>query len=104
MTIYDCGDVVRLSAAFADADGIATDPEVVVLRVRNAAGTHVYSFADDSILQAVSGSPVGPTVGGYYRDLQLEVSGEWFYRWECSGATIETAEESRLFVRPSRFA
>lgn len=94
MTTYDKGDVVRLSATFGNVSDVATDPTTVILRVKNSAGTTVYTYAAAQISR--------DSAGNFHKDLALTVVGEWSYRWEGTGA-VETAGEARLFVRPTRF-
>ena len=98
---YTKGERIRLEAGFS-VNGEAADPSTITLRIRKASGT--YSYSGDDIEQEIdeTASPSGPIAGSYQREVTLDVSGEWFYRWEGTGL-VETAEEKRLFVRPSRF-
>jgi hypothetical protein len=94
MTTYDIGDTVRLSAAFANIAGTATDPTTVTLRVTSRSAVNVYTYAGAHITKA--------STGNFYYDLALTTHGKWSYRWEATGA-VATAEEGELYVRRSRF-
>jgi hypothetical protein len=95
MATYDIGDTVRLSAAFANIAGTATDPTTVTLRVTSRSLTTVYTYAAGQITRA--------SAGNYYYDLAITSDhGRWSYRWEATGA-VATAEEGELYVRRSRF-
>jgi hypothetical protein len=93
-TTYDKGDLVRLSVAFTNSAGTATDPTTVTLKVK-APGTALatYTYALGQVTKSATGS--------YYKDVSLNASGRWWYRWEGTGA-VETAEEGWLEVREQR--
>lgn len=93
-TTYDKGDLVRLSVAFVNSAGTATDPTTVTLKVKTPAGAiSTYTYALSQVTKSATGS--------YYKDVSLNVSGRWWYRWEGTGA-VETAEEGWLEVREQR--
>ncbi|MGE3622492.1 MAG: hypothetical protein AB7H77_01280 [Bdellovibrionales bacterium] len=83
--IYDRGDLVRLSAGFADIDGTPGDPSTVTLRVKKPDATvTVHTYPGDV---TKSGT------GTYYFDLPLTDSGDWYYRFEGTGAVQAAGEQ-----------
>lgn len=98
---YDRGDLCRLSAAFSNTAGVATDPTAVVLRVKPPSGTVVlYGYPDhaDPIQAIVKDAGTG----NYHVDLLITESGPWAIRWEGSGSVV-TAEESTIQGKRSQF-
>jgi len=92
--VYDKNDKVRLTARFT-VSGVLTDPTTVTLKIRNLLGvTSTYTYALAQITKSA--------VGVYYKDISLDRSGEWFYRWEGTG-TVEAANETYLDVKDSEF-
>lgn len=87
---YDVGTQVRLSVAFTDVDGNPADPTTVVCRVRNCGG----SISTPTVLQDGTGL--------YHVDVLLSSTGNWFYRFEGSGALIAVAD-AQINVTPSPF-
>ena len=84
---YIAGDLVRVSVSF-ETGGIATDPTTVVLRYKNPAGTPTtWTFGVDS--QVVKNS-----VGNYRADINANVGGTWYFRWEGTGAAQGVAQDS----------
>lgn len=91
---YDKGDKVHLTAAFS-VGGVDTDPTAVVCKVKDPSGNvDVYTFALGQVTKS--------SVGHYYKDISIDESGEWFYRWEGTGA-MEAAEETHLVAEVSEF-
>lgn len=94
MATYDIGDQVRLTATLTDLDGTATDPTAVTLTVRKpdlTATDHTYA----------SGALTKSGTGVYYRDVTLDQSGNWYYRFAGTGALV-VAEEGEFYVRTRR--
>jgi len=87
---YDKGDLVRLTGTFTDPNGALADPTAVTLRLRNP------------LAVATTPATVKDATGVYHYDLTLDTVGEWFYRWEGTGA-VTTAEEASLYVRATQF-
>lgn len=79
------GDAVRLSAAFTNAAGTATDPTTVTLKVRPKGGTEeVFVYATDVEL-------VKDTTGNYHLDYTVPTIAphrglEFSYQWIGTGA------------------
>ena len=92
--VYDKNDKVRLTARFTIND-ILTDPTTVTLKIRNLSGVvGTYTYALAQVTKSATGV--------YYKDISLNLSGEWFYRWEGTG-TVEAASETYLDVKDSEF-
>jgi len=90
ISVYDVGDVVRVSCTFSTAD-VLTDPTTITLCVKTPNGTiHEYTYAAGTVLK---GAP-----GVFYKDVSIDASGTWTYRWVGTG-TVATAEEGQFLVR-----
>lgn len=91
---YDVGDSCRTSAYFK-VNGDPSDPTTVTLKVKSPSGTvTTYTTPDAEIVKVGTGT--------YQSDILLNASGDWWYRWEGSGA-VTAAREKRLSVRPTEF-
>ena len=91
---YEKNDKVRLTANFT-VNGVLTDPTTVTLKVKNLSGTiSTYTYALAQVTKSA--------VGIYFKDISLDKIGEWFYRWEGTGA-VEAANETYLDVKDSEF-
>src|SRR4030042_1401554 len=91
---YEIGDKVRIKATFT-VSSVKTDPTTITLRVKDPSGIiTVYTY--------VGGTITKDATGMYHRDISITQSGEWFYRWEGTGA-VETADEAYLVVENSEF-
>jgi predicted transcriptional regulator of viral defense system len=91
---YDRGDRVRLSASFT-SNGVAADPTAIELKVKdpsNNIATYTYALAE--ITKSATGN--------YYKDVSIDETGEWFYRWEGTGA-VEAADEAKIIGEVSEF-
>ncbi|HUY68594.1 MAG TPA: hypothetical protein VMV79_04770 [Alphaproteobacteria bacterium] len=89
---YDCGDVVRLSADFSDIGGTLADPSAITLRVKQPDATvAVYTYPSDVMRDGA---------GAYHYDLSISEPGDWYYRFEGSGA-VQAASESLFHVYKS---
>lgn len=97
MTSYDIGDVVRLSATFADMDGVATDPDTVTIQYR------IYGQASTSLVYGTDAEVIKDGVGMYHTDVVLTSRGSYWYRWESTGAA-QAAEQSSFSVSRNRLA
>lgn len=91
---YDKGDVVRLTGTFT-VDGVATDPTTVTLKVQEPDGTETtYTYALATVTKV--------STGVYRKDITIDESGYWYYRWEGTG-TVATSGEAVLLTRESEF-
>jgi hypothetical protein len=84
VTVYDIGDLARLSLALTDVTGVAA-AGTVVLTVTDPAGT------------ATTPSLTNPSTGAYYADVEMTAAGTWTYRWTSTGAVV-AAEDGELIV------
>lgn len=90
INVYDVGDVVRVTCTFA-VSSVATDPTTVTLSVKAPSGTVTsYTYAGGTVSKSGTGV--------YYKDLTINASGTWTYRWVGTG-TAATAEENQFLVR-----
>lgn len=94
MTInsYDVGDLVRVSAAFTDDAGTATDPTTVSIAYKSPAGVTT------TLVYGTDPEVVRDSAGHYHADIDVTESGTWRFRWFSSGPG-QAAEESRFYVR-----
>ena len=91
---YDKGDKVHLTAKFI-VGSVLTDPTVIICRVKDPSGNvTVYTYALAQVTKT--------STGLYYKDISIDESGDWYYRWEGTGA-MEAAEESHLVAEVSEF-
>lgn len=84
-TLYDIGDVARLTAAFT-GDAGPVNPTTVTLRVKRPSGT------------TSTVTHTNPAVGSYQADLPIDEAGNWSYRWQSTGVGA-AAEEDTFRVR-----
>lgn len=83
---YVCGSLVRLSVAFSDAEGKATDPTEITLQVKGPDGTvTTYTHGVDAEVEK-------DEAGQYHLDLEITASGPWHYRWAGTGACTAAGE------------
>ncbi len=87
--MYDIGDLVRLSASFASAASVLTDPSGVWLTVKAPTGSSLYV--------GVSASLIKSSTGIYYSDYSVAEAGQHYYVWSGSG-TIQSVQEGAFTV------
>lgn len=93
---YDLGDAVTCQATFKKS-GVVLDPSTVAFKVKDPAGNvTVYSYPADPQL-------VKDSTGVYHVDVNANLEGTWFYRFESTG-TGQAAEERSFAVRKSHFS
>jgi uncharacterized protein YfaS (alpha-2-macroglobulin family) len=96
MNLYDVGDLVRCTGAFANSAGVAVDPAAVFCKVRKPEGTvTLYTYG-------VDGALVKAAAGNYYVDVPITASGVWYYRFYSTGIG-QTAGETAFRVRVTYF-
>jgi len=80
------GQSVILQATFKDTDGVLVDPSSVTLTIEDPDGT------------VTTPAPTNQSTGVYQHSLDLDLAGDWDYRWE--GDTTEGAAvcEGRICV------
>lgn len=85
------GDTARLTLNLTDANGIAVEPQSLVLKIKPPVGAPLTINAPTKVAN-----------GLYQHDLALSQKGHWYYRWE-STAPIPAIAEGAITVSPSRF-
>lgn len=95
-TVYDIGDLVRVSGAFVNTAEVATDPTALKLAIRTPSGVETV------LVSGVDAAIVHDGTGAYHYDLPITESGSWHYRWIATGA-VTAAEEGTIKVRASQF-
>lgn len=94
---YLVGDIVRLTGAWVDIDGVSIDPTTVKLKIKDPFGV---------VTTLVYGTDVGlvrDATGSYHYDLSLTLARQWTYRFESTG-TGQAAKEGTIVVAESAFA
>ncbi len=91
LNTYQYGNLIRVSAAFTSfSTGMPLDPDVVKLAVRVGIGQiTTYTFG-------TGGEIVKDSTGNYHADLDVETSGQWYYRWFSTGNGQASLEQSFL--------
>lgn len=90
---YHLGDLVRVTAAFTNTAGTATDPDVVKLTYRDPSGT------ETTLLYGTDAALVKDSTGNYHVDIDANDDGVWYYRWWATG-TGQSAESAKFIVHP----
>lgn len=94
--IYQIGDLIRVSALFTDAAGVAVDPTGIVAKYKNPANTiTTLTYPTDAPL-------VKDSTGNYHVDIAVATTGIWYYRFTGTGA-VTAADEHRFYVERSEF-
>jgi uncharacterized protein YfaS (alpha-2-macroglobulin family) len=92
---YTIGALVRCSAAFTTAAGVAQNPGAVSFTVREPDGTATtYVYGTDAEL-------VRASTGNYYVDVDATEAGTWRFRFAGTG-TGQAAAEGMFRVDSSR--
>lgn len=100
-SVYDVGDLVRISGAFANEDDIDVDPTVVTFKFTDPLGSTTDYIYD--VDPEVDPELVRESVGHYHVDISIDEAGAWYYRWSSTGIG-QAAEEDSFVVRKSRIA
>jgi len=80
VSVYQKGDLVRVSATFTDVDGNAIDPDTVAINVTSPDGV------TDAVDYASSPSELIRTAtGSYYYQVDADQVGDWHYAWVSTG-------------------
>lgn len=91
---HDIGDLVRLAAVFRNIAGALTDPDAVTLRILRPDGTvQVETWPPDGVIVNDAAQ-----IGRFYADISPILVGDYWFRFEGTGAVTE-AEESRFRIR-----
>jgi len=93
ISVYQKGDLVRITGAFTDVAGSAIDPTTVSLFVSNpAGGATEYVYLTDAAV-------VKDSVGNYHADISATIAGDWRWWWEATG-TGQAVQIGQYVVEP----
>jgi hypothetical protein len=82
---YLKGQTVRITGTFT-VSGTNTDPTTITLKVEDPSGNEAsYTYALGEVTKSAAGI--------YYKDVVIDESGYWIYRWEGTGAVAAVDEE-----------
>ena len=96
MNTYSKGDLVRVTGVFKNAAGSAFDPATVRYKFKTPTGTvTTYIYGTDAQL-------VKDAVGNYHVDIDADMVGVYYDRWEAVG-TGKSAVEGGFTVSESQF-
>ena len=94
--VYQKGDLVRIDGSFTDLAGTLADPTTVTLKVTPPfAVTVAYTWAGAQVIR--------DSLGVFHYDLSVAEAGQWFFRWEATGASSQAADLGEFMVEPSSF-
>lgn len=94
---YDKNQNVRCTVVIQDVDsGAYVDPTTVTFYTIDPNGTVT------TYVYGVDPEVIKDSVGHYHADVTLDVSGDWYYRWEGTGTYIGACE-NRMCARESKF-
>lgn len=95
ISVYNKGDLVRVTAAFEDISGTPVDPTTVSLKTLDPSGNvDEYTYAGGAVTKA--------STGNYYKDVDADEEGDWHCWWEATGSG-EGAEPVQFVVAPTPF-
>lgn len=96
MKFFDKGTSVRTTVSFVDkTTGQPVDPATVRCLYKNSGGQTTLTYGTDNAV-------VKDSTGNYHVDLNANVVGQWWFRWESTGAN-QGAYEDSFEIRPSQF-
>lgn len=97
-TIYDIGDLVRVTGAFTNhSDGTALNPTAVLFKYKNpVTGTIT------TLVYGTDAAIVRDSTGNYHVDVDASVPGRWYFRFYATG-TGQSADEDYFDVAQSEF-
>lgn len=96
--VYELGDLVTVSGAFADSTGAAVDPVAVFCSYRSPATPTVTT----TLTYGVDAALVKDSAGHYHANISATAVGTWHYRWYSTG-TGQAADEGWFVVEESEF-
>lgn len=94
INVYQRGDLPRIASVFRNSGGAATDPTGVSFKYAKPSGTVT------TLVYPTDAALVKDSTGNYHVDLSLTEAGEWYYRWEATGA-VQAAELGQFTVEAS---
>jgi hypothetical protein len=90
-SVYDLGDLVRVTFTFKDASGVVADPSVVRFEWKLEQGGTPTAFLYPTGI-------VKDSTGVYHYDIDASAEGTYFYRAWSTG-TGQAAAEDSFFVK-----
>jgi len=96
MSVFDKGDLIRVTGTFTNSAGTAVDPTAVNFMYRNPTGVIVV------LVYGTDAAVVKSATGIYYVDVNANSAGTWWVRYESTG-TGQAADEESFDVMPSEF-
>ena len=94
--IVAVGQLVRVYAYFRDIAGALSDPTAVTSKSQNPAGTETTkAYGTDAEVIKVG-------TGVYYRDLDVDRAGTWYWRWN-GGGVLQAADEGHFTASTTEF-
>ncbi len=97
MNVHDVGDRVVIVGKFEDRTGVAVDPDVIALKIKNPDGTvdtYWYSYSGDILITRIE-------AGHYELEFDITQYGIYYYYWYSTGVG-KTAGENSFEVRKSK--
>jgi hypothetical protein len=95
--IYNIGSRPTITAKFTDMDGVLTNPNSVVVMIRNPQGTEISVEPPDSALVNISSG-----VWQYTFSIPLNLPGNWVVRFKGTSGIV-AASEITIPVKASAF-
>lgn len=93
---YHLGDLVRISGAWTNAAGTATDPAAVFAQYTTPTGVVT------SLAYLIDAALVKDSTGNYHVDINANAVGTWYYRFYSTGSG-QGANESYFVINRSEF-
>lgn len=96
-TLFDIGELVRVTSSFKNIAGNFIDPSVVTLKLKiNTHTVVVYVYGTNAEV-------IKDSTGVYHCDVSATEAGTYRYRWEGSGTIGQSAGEDSFIVKASHF-
>ena len=96
MSVYNKGDLLRVTGTFTNAAGTAVDPTAVILKHRNSAGTTTtLTYALAQLTKSATGI--------YYADVDLSSTGVWYFKFNSTGTGQAASIDSTVTVSETVF-
>lgn len=96
MRVFDSGQLVRVYGEFVDiTTSQFVDPATVRCIYRNP------NNLTTTLVHGVDNALIKDATGRYHVDLNANIAGNWFYRWESTGAN-QGAYEGNFSVTASQ--
>lgn len=90
--MIEIGDKIRVSAIFKNGTN-RLNPTVVTLKIKHPDGT---------VTTYTTAQLTNPQTGVWYKDITIDQSGNWYVRFEGTGALVAAVEE-KIVVKASEF-